>query len=124
MSLKVYIFGLIFSMLLSLAVLVFVMFNIDPHRSGVIGQVFFFVSLFLFLTGFFVNIFVWLRAKFLGGDAALGTMNLSFRQGFLLALLVVVLLLLNLGGYLVWWVGLLTAAGIFLVELFFLSRDN
>ncbi|HFC76777.1 MAG TPA: hypothetical protein ENJ27_00955 [Candidatus Moranbacteria bacterium] len=122
MSLRFYIWGLVISMLLALAIWIFVIFNIDPYESGFPGQVFFFASFFLFLMGVFVNILVWLRIKFLGGEVAVENMGLSFRQGTLLAILVVVLIGLNMMGYLIWWVGLLVVAGIFLVELFFLSR--
>ncbi len=124
MSLKVYIFGLMAGMLLSLAIWLFVVFSINPYNSGLIGQILFFAGLFLFLLGLWINIFVWLRAKFLGSETAMETMNLSFRQGLLLSILIVILLILNLKGFLVWWVGLLVTTGIFLVELFFLSRDK
>ena len=111
-------------MLLALAVWLVVVFNIDPYEAGIVGQIFFFFSLFLFLLGVFVNILVWLRAKFLGGDTTVETMGLSFRQGILLSVLVIIFLILNINDYLVWWIGLLVVAGIFLVELFFLSREK
>lgn len=122
MSLKVYIWGLIISMLLALAIWLFVIFNIDPYEAGLAGQIFFFASFFLFLLGIFVNILIWLRTKFLGSGVAVETIGLSFRQGTLLAILAITLISLNMGGYLIWWTGLLITAGIFLIELFFLNR--
>jgi len=122
-SLTAYIWSLILSTMLALGAWVFVLFNIDPFEAGILGQGFFYFSFWLFLMGIMVNILVWLRVRFLGADRAVETMGLSFRQGFLLALLIVVMIVLNANGYLIWWIGLLVAAGIFLVELFFLSRE-
>jgi hypothetical protein len=111
------------STFLALGAWLFVLFNIDPFKSGIIGQIFFYFSFWLFLMGILVNILVWLRVKFLGGENAIETMGLSFRQGFLLALLVISIIMLNAYGYYTWWIGLLVIAGIFLVELYFLSRE-
>jgi len=124
MSLKTYIWSLIFGSALALGAWVFVLFNIDPYESGIMGQILFYSSLGLFLTGIFVNVLVWLRLKFLGADQAIETMSLSFRQGFLLSLLLLLLVILRANEYLIWWVGLLVVAGIFLIELIFLSREE
>ena len=48
---------------------------------------------------------------------------LSFRQGILLALLAVGLLILQSFRMLVWWDALLVVAGVFLIELYFLSKN-
>jgi len=124
MSLKAYIWSLILSTFLALGAWVFVLFNIDPFDAGIVGQIFFYFSLWLFLLGVFVNILTWLRVRFLGGEQAVETMGLSFRQGFLLALLLITLLVLWASGFFVWWVALLVTAGFFLVELFFLSKEE
>lgn len=124
MSLKTYIWSLILSMVLALCAWLFVLFNIDPFESGIIGEIFFYFSFWLFLLGVWMNVLVWLRIRFLTGEGAIETMGLSFRQGFLLALLIISIIYLNAHGYLIWWVGLLVAAGIFLIELFFLSRTE
>jgi hypothetical protein len=123
-SLSAYIWSLILSTILALGAWIFVLFNIDPYESGIIGQVLFYFSFWLFLMGMFVNILVWLRVKFLGREQAIETMSLSFRQGFLVALLIITLLVLRANEYLIWWVGLLVTAGIFLIELIFLSTEE
>lgn len=123
MSLRAYIWGLILSTVLALGAWLFVLFNIDPFESGIVGEIFFYFSLWLFLLGVLVNILVWLRVKFLRSEEAIETMGLSFRQGFLLALLGVSIIILNAHGYYTWWIGLLVTAGIFLIELYFLSRE-
>lgn len=124
MSLKAYIWSLILSTFLALGAWLFILFNIDPYEAGLAGQILFYFSLWIFLLGLWVNILVWLRVKFLGGEGAIETMGLSFRQGFLLALLIVSIIALNATGYFTWWIGLLVTAGIFLVEFYFLSREE
>jgi hypothetical protein len=124
MSLTVYIWSLILSTIMALGVWVFVLLNIDPYESGIIGQFFFYFSLFLFLMGIMVSILVWLRIKFLGGQSAIDTMGLSFRQGFILTMMIMGNIMLNAYGYFIWWTGLLLVAGLFLVELYFLSREE
>lgn len=124
MSIRSYIWGLSISTLLALAAWIFVVFYIDPEEAGIIGRVFFYTSLFLFLAGFLVSFFVWLRKKFVGEDVAVETIGLSFRQGVLLAIFLVVVAILQGIGYLIWWNALLTLAGIFLVELYFISKEK
>lgn len=112
------------STFLALGAWLFVLFNIDPYESGIVGQIFFYFSFWLFVLGISVNILVWLRVKFFGSEQAVETMGLSFRQGFLLSSLALTLLILRANEYLIWWVGLLIIAGFFLVELYFLSREE
>lgn len=123
MSLKMYIWSLFFSTLLALAVWFFVLFNIDPYESGLLGQIFFFLSLELFLTGVLVSILVLLRAKFLGEDVSIERIGMSFRQGLLISVTFVLAVAINTWGYFTWWIGLLLVAGMFLVELYFLSKE-
>lgn len=124
MSIRAYIWGLTVSTLLALGAWFFVVFYIDPEESGIIGKLFFHISLFLFVAGFLVTFFVWLRKRFVGEDVAVETIGLSFRQGVLLAIFPIVIIILRGAGYLVWWNALLVLAGIFLIELYFLSRDK
>lgn len=124
MSIRAYIWGLIISTLLASGAWIFVVFYIDPEESGIIGKIFFYISLFLFISGFLVSFFVWLRKKFVGENVAVETIGLSFRQGVLLATFPVAIIILKGSGYLVWWNALLVLAGIFLIELYFLSKDK
>lgn len=124
MSLKAYIWSLMLSTLLAMGAWIFVLLKIDPYESGIVGQGLFYFIFWLMMLGIFVNVLVWLRVRFLGGEQGLSTMGLSFRQGFLLSLLIVALLVLRASGYLVWWLGLLVVAGFFLIELIFLSKEE
>jgi hypothetical protein len=123
MTLKSYIWGMRILALISLSALGFVVFYVDPENSGISGKVIFYLFLFFSLSGIFDLIFIFARRKMVGGETALATIGLSFRQSVLLAVLATGLLLLQSARALVWWDGLLVVAAVFLVELYFLSRN-
>ena len=88
----------------------------------------------LMVTAFDGTFFLWLWALFFGFLFWLKTHNLTrrgknsqvgdvFRQSFWLGLTGLALLILQQLRALFWWDGLLTVAGVFLVELYFLSRN-
>ena len=99
-----------------------VVFSIDPDEAGIIGQVFFYSSLFLMMAGIFSLFFVWLRRIIIGDEMAVRHLGVNFREGILLSALVIIFLLFQSVRILTWWNGLLAAGGIFLIELYFLSR--
>lgn len=109
--------------LLSLIFLVLVIVRIDPEK-GLSGKVSFYVALFLFLAGAFNLFLLRLRRRLMKGDLAYENIVLSFRQGTLLAVLATILLVLQGLRMLIWWDGLLVVAGIFLIEFYFISRDE
>lgn len=97
--------------------------QIDPEKTGAIGQLLFFISAMLFLSGLFILFFTWMKGKTLHeDDVNFANLGISFRQGILMAFLVVLLLVLQQYRVLTWWDGALTVAGILLVELYFLTR--
>lgn len=123
MTLKSYLWGIRLSVLVILAALVLVLRQIDPEKSGVVGQLFFYVSTFLFFAALLILFFTWLRRKFSKDDEnAFIYLGMSFRQGVLMSVLIIGLLILQQYRVLVWWDGLLAVAGIFLIELYFLTR--
>lgn len=123
MTLTSYLWGIRISTAISFAALILVIKQVDPDKTGMIGQLLFFVSALLFLSGLFVLFFTWLRKATSGNEeAALRYIGVSFRQGILIAILLCLLLLLQQYRVLTWWDGALTVAGIFLVELYFLTR--
>ncbi len=123
MTLKSYIWGLRFINLISLSALALVVYYIDPEKSGLAGVIIFYTVLFFVLSGIFNLLLVGVRKMTLGREAAYADLSLSFRQGILLAILAIGLLILQSLGMLVWWDGLLVVAGIFLIELYFLSKS-
>ena len=102
----------------------FVINYVDPEKSGEAGKVLFYLTLFFFLSSFFNLLLIWIRKKALGKEAISLNISLSFRQGVLLAIFVVGLLVLQSMRMLIWWDGLLLLAGIFIIELYFLSRNT
>lgn len=121
MTLKSYIWGLRGINLISLSVLVLVIYFVDPE-AGVLGLIIFYLVLFFALSGVFNLILLTLRNLFLGHERALLSVSLSFRQGILLGALGTALLFLQSFRLLFWWDAFLVAFGIFLVELYFLSK--
>ncbi|MDH4330441.1 MAG: hypothetical protein OEV93_02720 [Candidatus Moranbacteria bacterium] len=122
MTLKSYMWGMRIETIISLAVWLTVVNRIDPQEAGFVGQAFFYLSLWMFLSGALILFLTWMRRIFTDTEIAFTYLGMSFRQGVLLALIVVILLILQSFRVLVWWDGLLVITGVLLIELYFLSR--
>jgi len=122
MSIKAYLWGLKISTFLALSAWGLTLFLVDPEKGGWVGQTLFYCSLFLALSGIFALFLTVARKKTVDQEERLFHVGMSLRQGLLLASLTVGLLAMQHLGVLVWWDGMLLAAGILLVELYFLSR--
>jgi hypothetical protein len=122
MTLKSYLWGIRFSTVLALAGWGLIVYFIDPQKSGILGQILFYLSLFLVLSGLFILILTKIHRKREGAEAQFVYIGMSFRQGILLALLSTILLIFQSLKVLTWWDGLLAVVAIFLAELYFLSR--
>jgi hypothetical protein len=123
MSLKAYIWGIRIVTLLSLGAFVCVVKFVDPDAAGLVGKILFYVSVFFFLSGFFNLLLLFLRKRKANAENAFSNIGLSFRQGILLALFSIGLLIMQSFRVLIWWDGLLLLAGIFIIELYFVSKD-
>lgn len=125
MTLKAYLWGMRVSTFFALAGLIFVIYYIDPDESGLVGKLLFYLSALLSFSGIFTLFLVWVRSKKMTGESDdLSFMGTSFRQGVLLSLLLIILLFMKSIEILLWWDGMLVAAGIFLIELYFLSHKK
>ncbi|MFZ5982275.1 MAG: hypothetical protein ACOYS2_01735 [Patescibacteria group bacterium] len=124
MTLRSYIWGIRIINLISLCALSLVIYFVDPEKAGFFGLVAFYCALFFFLAGFLNLMLLWIRRLGLGSEAALSSLRLSFRQGILLAILFIGLLILQSFRALFWWDALLLAGAIFLVEMYFLSKER
>lgn len=123
MTLKSYLLGIRLSTVASLIAWLLVIGYIDPEKSGVAGQIFFYVSALLFFSGLFISFFVWLKGKTSHEEEAVfSQMGVSFRQGILMAILMVILLIFQQYRVLTWWDAALSVAGVFLIELYFLTK--
>jgi hypothetical protein len=123
MTFKAYIWGMRIVGLLALSAWGAVIMFIDPKNSGWTGIAIFYLTAF-FSLGIIFNLFlVFIRRKLLGTKMAVQSAGLSLRQGMLLAMLAISILILKSLGFMAWWTVLLVAAGIFLMEFYFLSRN-
>lgn len=122
MAPKSYLWGVRICTFLSLLAFIFVIYAIDPEIAGVSGKIIFYSILFFFLGGIFILTLTWMRARPEKDELTFSELGISFREGILLSILVVALLVLQSFRILVWWDGLLVVAGIFLIELYFLTK--
>ena len=123
MTLKSYIWGVRTIALFSFIAWACIINFVDPEATGVAGKTLFYIAALFALSSLFNLILLWIRKKAIGKEAAALNVGLSFRQGILLAVFVVGLLILQSLRILVWWDGLLLLAAIFLIELYFLNKQ-
>jgi hypothetical protein len=101
-----------------------VVYFVDPTSSGLLGEIIFFSSLLLALTGICILFLNWIKRLFFGKEEIVHHLSINFRQGILVALVIVVLMLLQRLRLLIWWDALLVVGAMFLVELYFLSHSE
>lgn len=123
MTLRSYLWGVRLSTLVVFAAWVVVLTSVDPESSGVIGQILFYVTFFLFFAGLSILLFTFVWRRMTDDMLTVVEVNMSFRQGILLSLLITILIFFQQLGILIWWDALLVAAGILLIELYFLTRS-
>ena len=123
MTLRSYIWGMRFLILLFAGILGAVVFFIDPDSSGFLGMFLFYSTIFFVFSGIFNLFLLFWRKKFLDEKSLANSVGLNFRQGILLAILFLGILIFQGLRILVWWDVLFLIAGVFLLELFFLSRE-
>lgn len=110
-------FGVGFFTVLSLAAWVAILFFVDPDAYGVSGTALFLGTAFSFLTGVFTLTLIGLGRAALGEAGAESSFGIFFRQAFLLALFLTVLLVLARFRLLAWWSVALSFSAVLLVEL-------
>lgn len=94
MSLTKYLITMFAGTLISFAAWIYVLFNIDPTQTSILGVVFFYTSLGLTLIGFFSLIGFGARKRFMKQELDFRHVYVSFRQAiFISGILIVVLLL-------------------------------
>lgn len=122
MTLRSYLWVVKIVTLFSFIALSLVVYFVDPEKTGWAGKTIFYLVLFFALSGLFNLILTGLRKIWGGERVVILNISLSSRQSLLLSVILVGLLFLQGLRILVWWTGLLLVAGVFLVELYFLSR--
>jgi hypothetical protein len=120
---KNYLSGIALVAALGWAALIIVFYRLDPFTSTALALPFFFLALFLALTGttalagFYGR--VWLRS----GEIYYDHLTISLRQGVLLASAVCFGLGFQILRVLTWWDAVLIVAAVSLIEIYFSSRD-
>jgi len=111
---------------LSLSAWLGIVFAIDPRLAGVAGTGLFFISLFAFALGFMTLFVTWVYKKALGETSAAHHLGMAFRQAFLLALCVVLIIFFQFKHILTWWDSMFLLATILLIEFSFrkISQNN
>jgi hypothetical protein len=79
-------------------------------------------AVLIFCASLFSLMLFWMRRKASGNELLQTHLGVSLRQGILLALCVVVLLVLQIFRVLTWWDGLLAVGAVMMMELYFLAR--
>jgi hypothetical protein len=122
MTIRTYLWSMRLCTLAALVSLGLVIRFVDPVHNGLLGQAFFYASLFFSVAGLVAIFLYWLRRSFSGEAEPEAGAGISFRQGALVALAVCSLLVLQYFRLLFWWDGGIVVTGVLLVELWFLSR--
>jgi len=97
--------------------------KLNPMESMSLSLILFFVSLFFALTSTFTIVGYYFRVWFNRNEIYYDHINISFRQGILLTLVVVGALVFQLLRVLTWWSGLMLVGVIMLIEFYFLAKE-
>ncbi len=121
MTLRQYLAWLAIGTLVSWGAWVLVITYLNPQTAGTTGMLFFYLSLFLSLSGTLTLLgFSWRYWRH-RDEVLFRHVSISFRQGVLLALAVIVALWLKVSNLLTWWNLSLLIVGLTLLEFFWLS---
>ena len=128
MKLPVYLAGLILAVLLAGACLAAILIYFNPNDSGWEIFILFYFSLFISLTSLF-SLIGWLIRRFsrkrkspLPLSQAFHNLEISFRQGILLAIILSVVLILQSERILFWWYLIILVVLVGLIEWWLARR--
>ncbi|MFH1867194.1 MAG: hypothetical protein ABIJ81_03905 [Patescibacteria group bacterium] len=121
MTLKQYLLLMFLGTLGAWAAWLTVIFYLTPESSGTLGLIFFYLSLFVAVVGTTTLIGFTFRYWLHKDEVVFRQVSISFRQGVLLGIVVILALILQAQRLLTWWnLGILLLA-LTIVEFFFLS---
>ncbi len=121
MTLKSYIFVMLFSTILAWTGLFLVLGKIDPRETVWTGFLLFYITLFVSLSGFFSLVGLLIRILVLKRELMFRMVARSFRQSLLYSFLVVASFFLKSQELLTWWNLLLLILILTLIEYFSLT---
>lgn len=122
MSLRIYFFSIITSIILSLSLWLLLLFNVNPYQapSWIIAT--FYFTFFLFFTGIFAIIGYKLKVWASNREVIFSLLAPTLRQSIILSMIITGLLLFEQIKVLNWWVACLFVISLFMLELFFRSK--
>jgi hypothetical protein len=124
MNLRVYLFSLFIGFLVAFGVWLLILFNIDPFKTDFLSIAAFYASLFIWLSSLISLINYFVRLWFNNKEVVYANLTTALRQGMLISLIVVGLLILEQLNVLNWWVGGIWSIVVLLTELFFNVRGD
>lgn len=119
MILRLYLFTLYLILFLSAGLFGFILFNVNPFRSPFWMILIFYSSFFLFWLAFFGLIGFYLKVWATNREIIFAHLLPTLRQAALISLLLTGWLFLLQIGVLNWWVGVLLAMAVLMIELSF-----
>lgn len=121
MTLKQYLILMSLCAIFCWAIWISVLYLIDPTEAGILGFVFFYLSLFLSLVGTISVIGLLFRMKWGKEELIFKTVFVSFRQAIMLSTLLVGSLFLKSKNLLTWWNAVFLILALTILEFFFVS---
>lgn len=101
-----------------------VLVKLSPFESTGLALAFFFMTLFIALSGTFTALGFYFRLWLFKNEIFYKHINVSLRQGVFLSLIAVFCLVFQLMRVLSWWSGLLLVSIAVLLEFYFSAKDS
>lgn len=123
MTLKKYLFLMIFATVLCFGAWALVLFFVNPNEAGTVGYVFFFFTLFCGLVGIFSILGFIFRYLLKRNEFAYNQVKTAFRQAVMLSFMLTAMLVLQGLGLLVWWNTILFVALLGVLEFISIGKS-
>lgn len=124
MTLKSYLILMILATIICWAIFIFIIFTVNPETTNWIGFLLFYISLFLSLVGASAIIGFIVRFVALKHELAFRSVKHAFRQSFLFAFLITVILFLLSHNLFNWLNMILLIIGLSVWEFFLISYER
>ncbi|MGA2666938.1 MAG: hypothetical protein ABSE91_02515 [Patescibacteria group bacterium] len=124
MILRLYLFILYLTALISAGLAAEIVININPYQSPFWVIAIFYAALFLFFTSIFGLVFFYLKVWASNREVIFAHLLPTLRQSVFISLGIVGILFLQQIRVLNWWVAALFILSVFLIELFFRGRKQ
>ena len=122
MALRLYLFSLVCTLLLSLFLFLLLFFSINPYAAPVWIIILFYFTFFMIWASVFALVGFYLKVWATNREVIFAHLLPALRQAVFMSIVLTGLLFLKQIGVLNWWIGGMLIAAVLLVELFFRSR--